>query len=375
MNNIGTLLQFNSFGESHGSGIGGVLSGFPAGVKIDLDFIESEVKRRKPTTKFSTPRKENDSFNIISGVFEGISTGTPIGFFVPNMNAKSMDYGEIKNIFRPSHADFTYFKKYGIRDYRGGGRASARESVSRVIAGALSKLILNEFNIKIYSAVFGVGNIISELNFLYEDSKIKTNIHEELFTNALLSEINAIDQELEEAQKSEILKAKKEGDSIGASIVLIIKNVPIGLGEPLYYKLDSMLAGELMGFNAVKAIEFGLGKKSAELKGSENNDFLDSNGFKSNNSGGVLGGISNGEDILIRIYFKPTPSIFLPQNTVNLENEEQLIKLNGRHDPCVGVRAGVVCESICALIIADMLMINATRNIFTLKNAYKKNRI
>ncbi len=362
MNNTGILLQFTSFGESHGVGIGGVLSGMPAGIIIDECFIESELTRRQGGSKFATPRKEDDKYQIFSGVFEGITTGTPIGFFIPNTNVRSKDYNTIKDIFRPSHADFTYYHKYGYRDYRGGGRSSARESVSRVFAGALAKLLLREFNIEILSGIINVGNIFSQKSeFCYDD-----------FMYAKNSDIFSLDKDIEEQQKDSILKAKNKGDSIGASALVCVKNTPIGLGEPLYYKLDSILAKDLMGLNAVKAIEIGDGIQSSIRNGSTNNDFMNKNGFISNHSGGILGGISNGNDIFIKIHFKPTPSIFLSQQSIDINGNEIDLKLQGRHDPCVGIRGSIVCESIVALVIADMLLLNTTSRLDFIKKIYNQ---
>ncbi|MWV61336.1 chorismate synthase [Helicobacter saguini] len=373
----GILFQFISFGESHGQGIGGVVSGMPAGVKIDTEFLQGEVARRQGGGKFATPRKEDDAVEILSGVFDGLSSGTPIGFFVRNMNVKSKDYSAIKDVFRPSHADFTYHHKYGVRDYRGGGRSSARESVARVFAGGLAKLLLREFGIAIFSGINGVGSVVSPLNeFSFSD-----------FLRARESEIFALDSNLESSMKEQILNAKKSGDSVGASAFLCVKNAPLGLGEPLNYKLDSILARDLMGLNAVKAVEIGDGIESARRRGSENNDFMRSftdskkanfndkklgkGEFLSNHSGGILGGISNGNDIIIKVHFKPTPSIFQAQDTIDIHGNNVRVKLQGRHDPCVGVRGSVVCESIVAMVLADMLLLNATSKLDSLKKIYK----
>ena len=360
MDTNGILLQFSSFGESHGQGIGGVLSGLPAGLDIDYDFIKLEVARRRGGGKFATPRKEEDAFEILSGVFEGKSTGTPIGFFIPNSNVKSKDYQKIQHLFRPSHADFSYFHKYGVRDYRGGGRSSARETVARVVAGALAKLLLREFHIEILSGVVGVGVVASK-----RDSFSKAD-----FEFARESEIFALDREIEEAQKLEILKAKRAGDSLGASALVCIKGLPIGLGEPLAYKLDAVLARDLMGLNAVKAVEIGAGVEAARRLGSQNNDGRNSQGFMTNHSGGVLGGISTGEDLLIKVHFKPTPSIFQEQLSTDTSGNEVRFTLQGRHDPCVGLRGSVVCESVAALVIADMLLLNASATLKNLKKIY-----
>lgn len=360
MESSGILLQFSSFGESHGDGIGGILSGMPSGVVIDEVFLESEIARRKGGNKFATPRKEEDQFKILSGVFEGVSTGAAIGFFIPNTNVRSKDYANIKDVFRPGHADFTYYHKYGYRDYRGGGRSSARESVARVLAGGLAKLLLKEFNIEILSGITRVGNIeTNRSDFSHDD-----------FIQAKNSAIFALDSTKEEEQQEAILQAKAKGDSIGASTLLCVRNVPVGLGEPLYYKLDSVLAKDLMGLNAVKAVEIGNGIESAKLYGSQNNDYMDSTGFASNHSGGILGGISNGNDIIIKVHFKPTPSIFCKQKTIDINNNNLDIKLQGRHDPCVGIRGSVVCESIVALVIADMLLLNMSAKLDNLKKIY-----
>lgn len=359
MDNVGILFQFNSYGESHGSGIGGVVNGMPSGIYIDESFLKTEIMRRKGGAKFTTPRKEEDDFEILSGVFDGYSTGMPIGFFIPNNNTRSKDYSQIKDVFRPSHADFTYHHKYGIRDYRGGGRSSARESVARVFAGGLAKLLLREFHIEIFSGVSGIGEVCSTNTFSIEDFKEARN-----------SEIFALDKTLEKAQKQEILAARRRGDSVGARVAICVTNVPIGLGEPLGYKLDSILARDLMGLNAVKAVEIGDGIQSSRRYGSQNNDYMDKNGFLSNHSGGILGGISNGNPIIITVYFKPTPSIFVAQNTLDIYGNEVMLKLQGRHDPCVGVRGSVVCESIVALVMADMLLLHTTSKLSNLQKIY-----
>ncbi|MDU5326342.1 chorismate synthase [Campylobacter ureolyticus] len=339
MNTFGVKLRLTTFGESHGIAIGGILDGFPAGVKINFDFLQNELDKRKPGSKFATKRKESDKVGILSGVFEGLSTGTPIGFIIKNEDQKSKDYGNLKDIFRPGHADYTYFYKYGIRDYRGGGRSSARESAIRVAGGAFCQMLLNEFKISVESGVFSVG----EVNF-------NADFNEEF--------------------KSEILKAKNSHNSVGASVITIIKNSPIGLGEVLYDKFDARLAAAMMGINAVKAVEIGNGIKSAKIYGDENNDKISKNGFLTNNSGGILGGITNGDDILIKSYFKPTPSIFLEQNTINLSGKDEICKLKGRHDPCVGTRGSVVATAMARLVTADMLLLNTSSNLQNLKKIY-----
>ena len=344
MNSFGMKLRVSTFGESHGTAIGCLLDGVPAGLKIDEEYIQSELDRRKPgKSEFETARKEADKVEILSGVFEGVSTGTPIAMIIYNTNQKSKDYTNIKDVFRPGHADFTYFHKYGLRDYRGGGRSSARETAARVAAGSIAKLMLKELNIEVLSGICEVAGIASE-TFNYESAKS--------------SIIYALDASKEEAQKEAILKAKSNHDSVGGVSRVLIKGVPVGLGQPLYYKLDGVLADAMMGLNAVKAVEIGDGVLSARTLGSENNDPIRTKGFESNHSGGILGGISNGEDIVLNVYFKPTPSIFKEQHTVTTSNEEVDFALKGRHDPCVAIRGTVVCESMAALVIADMLLLN-----------------
>lgn len=361
MNTFGIKFRFTSFGESHGRAIGCVIDGMPSGVFIDEEFIQNELNKRKGGSRFSTPRKEEDKIEILSGVFEGFSTGTPIGIVVFNENMRSKDYANIKDIFRPSHADFTYFHKYGFRDYRGGGRSSARESVARVIAGALAALLLKEFALEVESGIFGVGKIESML------------LNDEFdFKNALKSEIFSLDKELEQNFKDEILKAKNNKDSVGARVFTRVKNPFKCLGEPLYDKLESKLSHAIMGINAVKAVEIGEGIKSSYLYGSENNDLLKDGEFLSNHSGGILGGISNGASIDIKTYFKPTPSIFLKQQTQNIKGENVICELKGRHDPCVGIRGVVVVNAMVRIVLADALLLNASASLANLKKIYNK---
>ena len=344
MNSFGMKLRYTTFGESHGKAIGCVLDGVPAGLEIDEAYIQSELDRRKPgKSEFETARKEADKVEILSGVFEGKSTGTPIAMVIFNTNQKSKDYSNIKDIFRPGHADFTYFHKYGIRDYRGGGRSSARETAARVAAGAIAKLMLRELGISVVSGISEVDGIAAKE---YDYEYAKTSI------------IYALDPKQEEVQKAAILDAKNRHDSVGGVSRVVIQGVPVGLGQPLYYKLDGVLADAMMGLNAVKAVEIGDGVLSARSKGSQNNDAIRADGFETNHAGGILGGISNGEDIVLNVYFKPTPSIFQEQHTVTTRNEEVDFSLKGRHDPCVAIRGTVVCEALAALVIADMVLLN-----------------
>jgi len=357
MNSFGERLRFSTFGESHGTAIGCLLDGVPAGLKIDEEYIQSELDRRKPgKSEFETARKEADKVEILSGVFEGLSTGTPIAMIIYNTNQKSRDYSNIKDVFRPGHADFTYFHKYGLRDYRGGGRSSARETAARVAAGAIAKLMIKELGIEIFSGIAEIDGIKSE-KFDYEYAKS--------------SIIYSLDANKEEVQKEAILKAKNEHDSVGGVARVLVKGTPIGLGQPLYYKLDGVLADAMMGLNAVKAVEIGDGVLSASAKGSSNNDAIRKNGFETNHSGGILGGISNGEDIVLNVYFKPTPSIFKEQHTITSQNEEVDFSLKGRHDPCVAIRGSVVCESMVALVIGDMLLLNMGSKIDDVRRYYK----
>jgi len=356
-NSFGKKFAFTTFGESHGKALGCVVDGVPAGLEIDEAFIQSELDRRKPgKSKFETARKEDDKVEILSGVFEGLSTGTPIAMIIYNTNQKSKDYSNVKDLFRPGHADFTYFHKYGLRDYRGGGRSSARETAARVAAGAIAKLMLKSLDIEVKSGTLAVDGI--------EADTID-------FEAAKNSEIYALDGAKEEAQKEAILKAKHAHDSVGGVSLVKIINTPIGLGEPIYYKMDALLADAMMSINAVKGVEIGEGAASASMMGSQNNDEIRSEGFLSNHSGGLLGGMSNGDDIDIKVYFKPTPSIFQSQKTVDVHNEEVECELKGRHDPCVAVRGSIVAESMAALVVADMLLLNLGSKMSDLKSSYK----
>ena len=358
MNTFGHRFRFTTFGESHGKALGCIVDGVPAGIKIDEEFIQSEMDRRKPgQNKYATSRKEGDVVEILSGVFEGFTTGTSISMIIFNENQKSSDYSNVKDLFRPGHADFTYFNKYGIRDYRGGGRSSARETAARVAAGAIAKLMLNELDIKIQSGICEIDGIKANK---YDFSKVSE------------SEIFALDNEVEQAQKDAILEAKNSHNSVGGVALINVKNAPIGLGEPLYFKLDSQIANAMMGINAVKAVEIGDGILASQVKGYDNNDQIRKTGFKTNHSGGILGGISNGDDINVKVYFKATPSIFIEQETIDTANNEVNCQLKGRHDPCVAVRGSVVAESMMALVLADMVLLNMSSKMENVKKVYSK---
>ena len=356
MNTFGKKLTLTTFGESHGKALGCILDGVPAGLQIDEEFIQSELDRGKPgKSKLETGRKEDDKFEILSGTFEGVSTGTPIAMVIFNTNQKSKDYDNVKDLFRPGHADFTYFHKYGLRDYRGGGRSSARETAARVAGGAIAKLMLKELGVSIQSGLCEVDGIKGKVqNFEYAKS----------------SKMYALDPAMEMAQEAAILNAKENHDSVGGVVLTTATGVPIGLGEPLYYKLDAILAEAMMGINAAKAVEIGDGVASTHLKGSENNDEITLEGFKSNHSGGMLGGISNGDTIIVKTHFKPTPSIFQEQDTITTHDEEVKCNLKGRHDPCVAIRGAVVCEAMMALTLADMTLLNMGKKMAHLKALY-----
>lgn len=356
MNTFGNKLKLSTFGESHGVAIGGVVDGLPSGVRFDMEFIQNELDKRRPGGKYATSRKESDKIEILSGIYDGFTTGCPVGFVIANTSQHSKDYENIKDLFRPGHADYTYFAKFGIRDHRGGGRSSARESACRVAGGAFAALLLAEFDISVQSCVTQIGDIkAKEIDFDFANS----------------SEIFWADQSNQDSAKELILNTKNANDSLGATVLTIIKGAPAGLGEVLYNKLDATLASAMMGINGVKGVEIGDGINVATMLGSQNNDFMDKNGFKSNHCGGILGGISNGNDIVIKSYFKPTPSIFKAQPTINLDGNEVICELRGRHDPCIGVRGSVVATAMARLVIADMLLLNASANLNSLKRIYQ----
>lgn len=363
-NTFGTLFKLSSFGESHGPALGGVIDGCPAGLKIDLDFVQSELTRRKPgQSHITTQRKEDDVVEFLSGIFEGVTTGMPIGFVIKNEDQKSKDYSHIKDSFRPSHADFTYEEKYGLRDYRGGGRSSARETACRIVAGAIAKLILKEKNITVNAFVSQVGKIKLERSFEELDlSKTDNNV------------VRCPDEKVAEQMISYIEEIKKQGDTIGGVIQCVIKNTPIGLGEPVFDKLHAVLGHAMLSINAVKGFEIGSGFDSIHFKGSELNDeFLpfDSTSTgsaqaaqgtkkittKTNNSGGIQGGISNGMPIYFNVAFKPVATIMQKQNSVNKLGEEVIVEGKGRHDPCVLPRAVPIVESMAALVLVDFLLL------------------
>ena len=350
-NSFGNIFRVTTFGESHGEAIGGIIDGCPAGLKIDIDFVQSELDRRKPgQSHIVTQRKESDEVKFLSGIFEGLTTGAPIGFVIYNENQKSKDYEHIKDAFRPSHADFTYEEKYGVRDYRGGGRSSARETASRVVAGAVAKLLLQHHKIKIFAYVSQVQNIKLEKPYTEIDpADIEKNI------------IRCPDEKTAQQMIELIESIRKQGDTVGGTIMCVAQHVPLGLGEPVFDRLHAELGKAMLSINAVKGFEYGAGFGAINYKGSELNDaFENRNGIrtKTNHSGGIQGGISNGEDIYFNVAFKPVATIMQKQNSVNKAGEEVIVEGKGRHDPCVLPRAVPIVEAMTALVLADYLLLN-----------------
>ena len=346
-NTFGKLFKLTTFGESHGTAIGGIIEGCPAGITLDFEKIALEMARRKPgQSKIVSQRKETDNVEFLSGIFEGKTTGTPIGFIIPNENHKTEDYSHLKDTYRPSHADYVYEKKYGIHDYRGGGRSSARETASRVVGGAIAKQIIS--NIKINAFVSSVGDIF--INKPYQDLDFSLN------------ESNVVrcpDSETATKMEQLITQVKKEGDTVGGTITCVIQNVPIGLGEPVFDKLHAELGKAMLSINAVKGFEFGSGFCGATMKGSQHNDLYNEDGTtKTNLSGGIQGGISNGMDIYFRVAFKPVATLLQKQEV--LSNHGEIIEQQGkgRHDPCVVPRAVPIVEAMAALVIADYFLLD-----------------
>jgi chorismate synthase len=346
-NTFGNFFKLTTFGESHGEAIGGVIDGCPAGVSIDLDAIENQMMRRRPgQSVIVTQRKEADTVRFLSGIFEGKTTGSPIGFIIENTNQKSADYTHIKDNYRPSHADYTFDKKYGHRDYRGGGRSSARETACRVVAGAIASQLLGTIAITGY--VSSVGDLTLEKPYQELDfNRVDSNV------------VRCPDAEMASKMIAKIKEVKKQGDTIGGIITCVIQNVPVGLGEPVFDKLHAQLGKAMLSINAVKGFEFGSGFKGATMNGSEHNDLFNEDGTtKSNLSGGVQGGISNGMDIYFRVAFKPVATIMQKQQTINSKGEKVEMQGKGRHDPCVVPRAVPIVEAMAALTIADFWLAN-----------------
>jgi chorismate synthase len=349
MNSYGTLFKITTFGESHGPAIGVTIDGCPAGLEIDENFIQSELDRRKPgQSKITTQRKENDTFKILSGVFEGKSTGTPIAIVIENQDQRSKDYGHIAETFRPSHADYTYEAKYGNRDYRGGGRSSARETAARVAAGAIAKLLLQKEEIEISAYVSQVGDIKTPHYTALNLNNTENNI------------VRCPDDAIANQMIALIDKVRKEQDTIGGIVTCVIKNTPVGLGEPVFDKLHAELGKAMLSINAVKGFEYGSGFDGTQLKGSEHNDEFYTDGgkikTKTNHSGGIQGGIANGEDIYFNVAFKPVATIMKDQSSVDKQGNDTTVSGKGRHDPCVVPRAVPIVEAMAALVIADFLL-------------------
>jgi chorismate synthase len=353
MNTIGQLFRLTTYGESHGVAIGGIIDGCPAGLSLDLEFIQNELDRRKPgQSSITTPRKESDTVQFYSGIFEGKTTGAPIGFVIPNSDAKSQDYNHLKNTFRPSHSDYSYTNKYGFRDYRGGGRSSARETANWVVAGAIAKQLLSEIQINAFVSSVGtvsIGKSYEQLDF----SKIESNI------------IRCPDKLTADKMIALVEQVRDDGDTIGGVISCVVQNVPKGLGEPIFDKLHANLGKALLSINAVKGVEFGSGFCSTEMRGSQHNDIFNPDGSTQTNlSGGIQGGISNGMDIYFRVAFKPVSTLMKEQKSVDDKGQEIVLDGKGRHDPCVLPRAVPVVEAMTALVLADFHLLNKNSKLY-----------
>lgn len=352
MNTFGNIFRLTSFGESHGRGIGGIIDGCPAGLEIDVELIQKDLSRRKPgQSKITTQRKEPDQVEFLSGIFEGKTQGTPIAFAIWNKDQHSKDYNNLKDIYRPSHADYTYIQKYGTRDHRGGGRSSARETIARVVAGAIAKQLLTQVGVDIQAFVSQVGEIELKKSYLDLDlSKTEDNI------------VRCPDPETAEQMIERIVQAGKDHDTVGGVITGVAKGVPAGWGEPVFNKLHADLGFAMLGINAVKGFEYGSGFSGTKLSGSEHNDvFINTDRgvrTKTNYSGGIQGGISNGEDIYFKVAFKPIATLLKEQQTVDKENKEVTINPKGRHDPCVLPRAVPIVEAMAALVLADHYLLS-----------------
>jgi len=348
-NIYGTLFSLATYGESHGPAIGGVIDGCPAGIKLDLEAIQNDLDRRKPgQSAIVTQRKEPDEVRFYSGIFEGKTTGTPIGFAIHNTNQKSKDYSHIKDSYRPSHADYVYDEKYGIRDYRGGGRSSARETASRVVAGAIAKQFLSPMSIQAY--VSGVGTLA-----------MNTHPSDVDFSTIEDNPVRCPEPKMAVAMENYIKQIRKEGDTVGGIITCVIKNVPVGLGEPAFDKLHAELGKAMLSINAVKGFEYGSGFAGTQMKGSEHNDLFNTDATtQTNRSGGIQGGISNGMDIYFNVAFKPVATIMQNQETINSKGEKVEMQGKGRHDPCVVPRAVPIVEAMAALVLADFSLLKRT---------------
>jgi len=344
-NSFGNLFKLTTFGESHGPAIGGIIDGCPAGIELDFESIQYELDRRRPgQSKITTQRNEADQVDFLSGIFEGKTTGTSIGFQIKNTNQKSKDYSHNTDVYRPSHADYTYDKKYGLRDHRGGGRSSARETANWIVGGAVAKQVLK--NIQINAFTSSVGEIFIDKPYQKLDfSKIESNI------------VRCPDESIARKMIENIEQIKKQGDTVGGTVTCVVQNVPIGLGEPVFDKLHAQLGKAMLSINAVKGFEFGSGFCGAKMKGSEHNDLFNTNGStKTNLSGGIQGGISNGMDIYFRVAFKPVATLLQKQQTIDSKGNIVEMQGKGRHDPCVVPRAVPIVEALSAMVLADFLL-------------------
>ncbi len=357
MNSIGRIFKVTTFGESHGAAVGGIIDGMPAGINIDLERVQYELNRRRPgQSDIVTPRDEKDQVKILSGMFEGKTTGTPIGFIVENANQHSSDYENIRNTFRPSHADFTYTSKYGIRDHRGGGRSSARETISRVVAGAFARQALEQIGVSIYAYTSQVGNITLDNDYIkYNPELIETN------------DVRCPDLDIASQMHDLIAKIKAEGDTIGGVITGVIKGCPVGLGDPAFGKLHARIGEAMLSINAAKGFEYGMGFAGVGYRGSEMIDLFSNNNGEirttTNHSGGIQGGISNGEDIYFRVAFKPIATLLKEVETTDKDGNATILKAKGRHDPCVLPRAVPIVEAMAAIVILDAYLLNKTTHI------------
>ena len=356
-NTFGNIFTLTTFGESHGEAVGGIVDGMPAGIEVDMDFIQHQLDRRRPgQSQITTQRKEPDHVELLSGVYQGKTTGTPIGFMVRNTNQRSSDYNNMVDLFRPSHADYTYYNKYGLRDPRGGGRSSARITISRCVGGALAMLALRQLGITIQAYTTQVGDIKLEGDYTHYDlSQIDSNI------------VRCPDLEKAKQMEALIREVKADGDTIGGVIACVIKGCPVGLGEPEFDKLHAQLGAAMLGINAVKGFEYGLGFDGVSQRGSQQNDvFVSHHGqitTRTNNSGGIQGGISNGQDIYFRVAFKPVATLLRSQNTVDANGCATVLQAKGRHDPCVLPRAVPIVESMAAMVLLDNYLLNKTVHI------------
>lgn len=349
-NSLGKIFRLTTFGESHGAAIGGIIDGCPAGIDLDLGAIQKELERRKPgQSKITTQRKEPDQVEFLSGIFEGKTTGASIGFQIRNTNQRSKDYSHNVDVYRPSHADYTYDQKYGIRDHRGGGRSSARETANWIVGGAIARQMMKDIEITAFTS--SVGNIFIEKPYQDLDfSKIESNM------------VRCPDPEMANKMIEHITEIKKEGDTVGGTITCVIQNVPVGLGEPIFDKLHARLGQAMLSLNAVKGFEYGSGFCGAQMKGSEHNDLFNTDGStKTNLSGGIQGGISNGMDVYFRVAFKPVATLIQKQDTIDSKGNKIEMMGKGRHDPCVVPRAVPIVEALAALVMADFYLLNKTR--------------